>query len=105
MGQIHEDPARADAVGDLYQECVQELQRPWPGYAKIQALATLSLAETLREVASSAVRSFWRNDVDSPGEPGPNPGQPGRVGFDPDGPLRVRCTGGGAMAPLLRHQH
>lgn len=51
MGQIPEDPARADAAGDLCQECVQELQRPWPGYAKIQALATLSLAETLREVA------------------------------------------------------
>jgi len=30
---------------------VEELQRPWPDYAKIQALATLSLAETLREVA------------------------------------------------------
>jgi hypothetical protein len=30
---------------------VQELQRLWPDYAKIQALATLSLAEMLREVA------------------------------------------------------
>jgi hypothetical protein len=30
---------------------MQELQRPWPDYAKIQALAKLSLAETLREVA------------------------------------------------------
>jgi hypothetical protein len=51
MGQIPEDPARAGAAGDIYQECVQELQRPWPDYAKIQALATLSLTETLREVA------------------------------------------------------
>lgn len=42
---------RADAAGDLCQECVEELQWPWPDYAKIQALATLSLAETLREVA------------------------------------------------------
>ena len=51
MGQIPEHPARADVTGDLHKECVQELQRPWPDYAKIQALATLSLAETLREVA------------------------------------------------------
>jgi hypothetical protein len=51
MGQIPEDPVPADVTGDLCQECVQELQRPWPDYAKIQALATLSLAETLREVA------------------------------------------------------
>jgi hypothetical protein len=27
MGQIPEDPVRADVTGDLYQECVQELQR------------------------------------------------------------------------------
>ena len=51
MRPIPEDPARADATGDPCQECVQELQRPWPDYAKIQALATLSLAETLREIA------------------------------------------------------
>ena len=51
MGPLPEDPARADAAGDIHQECVQELQRPWPDYAKIQALATLSLAETLREIA------------------------------------------------------
>ena len=60
MGPIPEDPARAGAAGDIYRECVQELQRPWPDYAeirpwpdyaKIQALATLSLAETLREIA------------------------------------------------------
>jgi hypothetical protein len=51
MGPIPEDPGRAGAAGDIYQECVQELQRPWPDYAKIQALATLSLAETLREIA------------------------------------------------------
>ena len=51
MGQIPEDPARADATGDIHQECLQELQRPYLDYAKIQALAALSLAETLREVA------------------------------------------------------
>ena len=56
MGQIPEDPARADVTGDLCQECVQELQRPWPDYAKIQALATLSLAETLREIAELSRR-------------------------------------------------
>jgi hypothetical protein len=51
MGQIPEDPARADVTGDIHQECLQELQQPYPDYAKIQALAALSLAETLREVA------------------------------------------------------
>jgi hypothetical protein len=30
---------------------VQELQRPHPDYPKIQALATVSLVETLQEVA------------------------------------------------------
>jgi hypothetical protein len=58
MGQIPEDPVRAGAAGDLCQECVQELRRRWPGYAKIQALATLSLAETLREVAELSRQSI-----------------------------------------------
>jgi hypothetical protein len=56
MGQVAEDAARADAAGDLRQECVQELPRPWPDYAKIQALATLSLPVTLREVAELSRR-------------------------------------------------
>ncbi len=51
MSQIPKDPARASATDDIYQECVQELHQPYPDYAKIQALATLSLVETLREVA------------------------------------------------------
>jgi hypothetical protein len=32
-------------------QCLQELQRPHPDYAKVQALAALSLVETLQEVA------------------------------------------------------
>lgn len=40
----------APGVG-FYQQCVQELQRPHPDYAKVRALATLSLVETLQEVA------------------------------------------------------
>ncbi len=38
-------------MGDIYQECAQELHKPYPEDAKIQALAALSLAETMREVA------------------------------------------------------
>ena len=51
MSQIPEDPAGASAAGDICQECVQELHKPYPDYAKIQALATLSLVKALREVA------------------------------------------------------
>jgi len=51
IGQIPEDRARADTTDDIYQECVHELPRPWPHDAKMQALATLCLAETQREVA------------------------------------------------------
>jgi hypothetical protein len=51
MSQMPEDPAGASATGDICQECGQELHKPYPDYAKIQALATLSLAEALREVA------------------------------------------------------
>ena len=51
MSQIPEDPARASAADGIYQECVQELHQPYPDYAKIQALATLSLVATVREVA------------------------------------------------------
>jgi hypothetical protein len=46
-----EEAARCDPTGHVYQECVQELRRPYPDYAKVQALATLSLVETAREVA------------------------------------------------------
>jgi hypothetical protein len=51
MSLMPDNAERADAVGDIYQECVQELQQPYPDYAKVQALATLSLVETAREVA------------------------------------------------------
>jgi hypothetical protein len=48
MSLIPEDAS----LGDTYhQQCVQELQQPYPDYIKIQALATLSLAEALQEVA------------------------------------------------------
>ncbi len=40
--------------GGFYQQCVQELQQPYPDYAKIHALATLSLVETLQEVVRQA---------------------------------------------------
>jgi hypothetical protein len=48
MSPIPEDAAR---TGDTYRQCVQELQKPYPDYAMVQALATLSLVETLQEVA------------------------------------------------------
>jgi hypothetical protein len=48
MSSIPEDAARG---GGIYYQCVQELQKPYPDYAMVQALATLSLVETLREVA------------------------------------------------------
>jgi hypothetical protein len=48
MSLVPEDMA---PDGGHYQQCVQELQQPHPDYIKIQALATLSLVETLREVA------------------------------------------------------
>jgi hypothetical protein len=51
MSQIPEDTVRAGVTGDICQECAQELHKPYPDYAKIQALATLSLVDTLREVA------------------------------------------------------
>ncbi len=51
MSQISEDPAGAGAAGDICQECEQELHKPYPDYAKVQALATLSLVEALRDVA------------------------------------------------------
>ena len=43
-------PEDAPPSGAYYQQCLQELQQPYPDYTKIQALATLSLAEALREV-------------------------------------------------------
>ena len=51
MSLMPEDAARADANADIYQDCLQELQQPYPDYAKVQALATLSLVETAREAA------------------------------------------------------
>ena len=44
-------PEETAPGGGFYQECVQELQRPHPDHAKIQALATVSLVEALQEVA------------------------------------------------------
>jgi hypothetical protein len=48
MSLIPEGAARG---GGIYHQCVQELQKPHPDYAMVQALATLSLVETLQEVA------------------------------------------------------
>ena len=44
-------PEETALGGDFYQQCVQELQRPHPDYAKIQALATLSLVAAMQDVA------------------------------------------------------
>jgi hypothetical protein len=102
MGQIPEDPARTGAASDICHECVQESQRPWPDYAKIQALATLSLAETLQEVAEFSRRILLGGKTLTPrGSAGLNPSNQGAAALNPDGPLRVRCAGGGALAPPL----
>jgi hypothetical protein len=34
----------------LYQECVQELHKPHPDYAKVQALAAVGLVAALQDV-------------------------------------------------------
>jgi hypothetical protein len=49
-------PEEAPPGGAYHQQCVQELQQPYPDYAKIQALATLSLGEALREVARQVAK-------------------------------------------------
>ena len=78
---------RAAAPGDIYQECVQESQRPYPDYAKIQALATLNMAETLREVAGQVAELSRQitlgKDADSPG---------GKASALLSGPQETRAT-------------
>jgi hypothetical protein len=44
-------PEDASPRGAYHQQCLQELQQPYPDCAKIEALATLSLAEALQDVA------------------------------------------------------
>jgi hypothetical protein len=44
-------PEDASPGGAYYQQAVLELQQPYPDYTKIQALAILSLAGALWEVA------------------------------------------------------
>jgi hypothetical protein len=51
MSQMPEDAACGEPAGDIYQECMQELRRPYPDYAKVQGLATLSLVEITQEMA------------------------------------------------------
>jgi len=51
MGTMPEDAARGGAASAMYQECVQELQKSHPGYAKIQALAAVGLVAALRDVS------------------------------------------------------
>jgi hypothetical protein len=48
MGPILDNAARS---GGIYHRCMKELQKPHPDYAMVQALATLSLVETLQELA------------------------------------------------------
>ena len=56
MSMIPDDAARS---GGIYHQRIQELQKPYPDYAMVQALATLSLVETLQEVAGQ-VAEFSR---------------------------------------------
>ena len=68
MGQMPEDVACGGPAGDVYQECLQELRLPYPDYAQVQPLATLSLVETGQEVASQLAelnrhRSHLRQDA------------------------------------------
>jgi hypothetical protein len=51
MSSTPDHRANASAAGDAYQKCMQELEKPHPDFAKVQALATLSLVAALREVA------------------------------------------------------
>jgi hypothetical protein len=53
MSLIPEDAAPG---GRYYPQCLQELQQPYPDYTKIQALATLSLVEALREMAGQIAK-------------------------------------------------
>ena len=50
MGTMPDDAAHGDAAGALYQECVQELHKPHPDYAKVQALAAVGLVAALQDV-------------------------------------------------------
>jgi hypothetical protein len=52
-------PDDAPLSGGIYQQCLQELQKPYPDYAMVQALATLILVETLQELAGQ-VAEFGR---------------------------------------------
>lgn len=53
----------------FYRQCVQELQRPYPGYSRIHALATLSLVETLQEVAGQVTEVSHQITIASTGDP------------------------------------
>jgi hypothetical protein len=49
-------PEDAPPSGAYYQQCLQELQQPYPDYTRIQALAIMSLAEALRDVADQVAK-------------------------------------------------
>ncbi len=62
-------PEETAPGGGFYKKCLQEFQRPHPDYAKVQALATLSLVEMLQEVArevaeAAPMRSPSRQEAD-----------------------------------------
>lgn len=48
MGTTPDDAAAGDLAGGLY----QELQKPYPDYAKVSALAAVGTMEALREVSA-----------------------------------------------------
>jgi hypothetical protein len=56
MDPIPDEGARS---GGIYHQCTHELQKPYPDYAMVQVLATLSLVETLQEAAGQ-VAEFSR---------------------------------------------
>jgi hypothetical protein len=71
---MHDDAARVGAASALYQECVQELQKPHPDYTKVQALAAVGLMEALREVRGQSGADVPRRAGPAPGCSGPPKG-------------------------------
>ena len=55
---MYENEARGNLNSDVYQECVQELRRPYLDCVEGQGLATLSLVEVAQEVARKLLQSF-----------------------------------------------
>jgi hypothetical protein len=52
MSRLPEGEPQAFDPGEAYQRCMRELGRPYPDHEAAQLYATLSLEETLRDVAA-----------------------------------------------------